>query len=308
MGSQAYGDDEYVLREFTQAYLACVAFVDAQVGKILDEIESSPDDNIRNNTLIIFTSDHGYHLGEKQYIFKQSPWEESVRIPFVVSGPGVASNKVCEQPISLVDVYPTCVDFADINVPHSLDGHSIKPLLEDPENGNGWTGPQYSVSGIGSAETVSQNQVAPFEQQHFSIRTSQYRYIYYRNGEEELYDHNTDPNEWNNLVNSPSYSEALQNMRSYYRYAVGLEEPPPPGPSFYFVKPSDGEGFFINEPITLEATGINVDLSSVEFYIEGNLLKVDTVQPYTASIYSTSEGAHTLSAIGKQLSGDLSTR
>lgn len=309
MGSQAYGDDEYVLREFTQAYLACVAFVDAQVGKILDEIESSPDDNIRNNTLIIFTSDHGYHLGEKQYIFKQSPWEESVRIPFVVSGPGVASNKVCEQPISLVDVYPTCVDFADINVPHSLDGHSIKPLLEDPENGNGWTGPQYSVSGIGSAETVSQNQVAPFEQQHFSIRTSQYRYIYYRNGEEELYDHHTDPNEWNNLVNSPSYLEALQNMRNYYRYAVGLEEPPPPGPSFYFVKPTDGEGFYTNEPITLEATGININLGSVEFYIGGNLLKIDSVQPYTASIYSTSEGAYTLSAIGKQLSGDdLSTQ
>ena len=108
---------------------------DAQVGKILDEIETSPDDNIRNNTLIIFTSDHGYHLGEKQYIFKQSPWEESVRIPFVVSGPGVAGNRVCEQPISLVDVYPTCIDFAGMDAPHSLDGHSIRPLLEDPENG-----------------------------------------------------------------------------------------------------------------------------------------------------------------------------
>ena len=304
MGSQAYGDDEYVLREFTQAYLACVAFVDAQVGKILDVIESSTDDNIKNNTLIIFTSDHGYHLGEKEYIFKQSPWEESVRVPFVVSGPGVASNKVCEQPISLVDVYPTCVDFADIEAPHILDGHSIKPLLEDPENGNGWTGTQYSVSGIGSSETVSQNQVAPYEQQHFSIRSSQYRYIYYRNGEEELYDHSTDPNEWTNLVNSPSHLDALQNMRSYYRYAVGLEEPPAQGPSFYFIKPSDGEGFFINEPIMLEASGININLSSVEFYIGENLLKVDSIQPYTTSIYNASEGTHILSAIGKQLSGD----
>ena len=304
MGSQAYGDDEYVLREFTQAYLACVAFVDAQVGKILDEIESSSDDNIRNNTLIIFTSDHGYHLGEKQYIFKQSPWEESVRIPFVVSGPGVAGNRVCEQPISLVDVYPTCIDFAGMDAPHILDGHSIRPLLEDPENGNGWTGNQYSVSGIGSSATVSQNQIAPYNQQHFSIRTAQYRYIYYRNGEEELYDHSNDPNEWTNLVNSPSYQDSLQNMRSYYRYAVGIEEPPPPGPSFYFVKPSDGEGFFINEPIMLEAAGTNTSLSRVEFYMEGNLIKTDSIVPYTASIYNASEGINTVSAIGKQDSGD----
>ena len=304
MGSQAYGDDEYVLREFTQAYLACVAFVDAQVGKILDEIESSTDSNIRDNTLIIFTSDHGYHLGEKQYIFKQSPWEESVRIPFVVSGPGVASNKVCTQPISLVDVYPTCIDYAGMNAPHTLDGNSIKPLLEDPENGNGWMGTEYSVSGIGSSATVSTNQIAPYSEQHFSIRTAQYRYIYYRNGEEELYDHNNDPNEWTNLVNSSDHTEALETMRSYYRYAVGLEEPPPPGPSFYFVKPSEGEGFYLNEPILIEAAGTNIDLSGVEFYMEGNLIKSDGVSPYTATIYNANEGNVVLSATGSQASGD----
>ena len=304
MGSQAYGDDEYVLREFTQAYLACVAFVDAQVGKILDEIESSADSNIRDNTLIIFTSDHGYHLGEKQYIFKQSPWEESVRIPFVVSGPGVASNKVCTQPISLVDVYPTCIDYAGMNAPHTLDGNSIKPLLEDPENGNGWTGTEYSVSGIGSSATVSTNQIAPYSEQHFSIRTAQYRYIYYRNGEEELYDHNNDPNEWTSLVNSSDHTEALETMRSYYRYAVGLEEPPPPGPSFYFVKPSEGEGFYLNEPILIEAAGTNIVLSGVEFYMEGNLIKSDGVSPYSATIYNANEGNVVLSATGSQASGD----
>ena len=173
----------------------------SQVGKILDAIESSTDDNIKNNTLIIFTSDHGYHLGEKQYIFKQSPWEESIRIPFVVSGPGVAIDKVCDQPISLVDVYPTCIEYAEIDAPHTLDGHSIKPLLEDPETVTAER-TQYSVSGIGSSASISQNQIAPFQQQHFSIRTVQYRYIYYRNGEEELYDHSVDPNEWDNLVNS----------------------------------------------------------------------------------------------------------
>ena len=303
MGIDAYGDADRAMREFTQAYLACVAFVDAQVGKILDAIEGSSDVNIRENTLVIFTSDHGYHLGEKLYIFKQSPWEESCRVPFVVSGPGVATNQVCTQPISLVDIYPTCIDYAEMNAPHVLDGNSLRPLLENPTSGN-WDGAEYSVSGIGSSASVTLNAIAPYTEQHFSIRSQQYRYIYYRNGEEELYDHTTDPNEQANLATDPNYQSALETMRTYYRYAVGLEEPPPPGPTFYFVKPIDGEGFYLNEPIELEANGTNIDLSNVEFYIEGNLIKKDGVSPYTATLYDMSEGDIVLSAIGKQTSGD----
>ena len=304
MGIDAYGDAEQAMKEFTQAYLACVAFMDAQVGKILDAIEESSDANVRDNTLIIFTSDHGYHLGEKLYIFKQSPWEESCRVPFVVSGPGVVSNQVCTTPISLVDIYPTCIDFAEMEAPHELDGNSLRPLLANPSSGT-WDGPQYSVSGIGSSASVTQNAVAPYSEQHFSIRTQQYRYIYYRNGEEELYDHYVDPNEWNNLVlTSTEHSDTLEIMRTYYRYAVGLEEPPPPGPTFYFVKPIEGEGFYLNEPILLEASGNNINLSSVEFYLEGTSIKNDGTAPFTARIYDVSEGDFVLSAIGKQASGD----
>lgn len=303
MGLSAYNDAERAMKEFTQAYLACVAFVDAQVGKILDAIENSSDANIRENTIVIFTSDHGYHLGEKQYIFKQSPWEESCRVPFVVSGPGVVSGQVCATPISLVDIYATCVDFAEIEAPHALDGHSIRPLLANPISGN-WDGSDYSVSGIGSSATTTRNAIAPYAEQHFSIRTQQYRYIYYRNGEEELYDHTADPNEWTNLANLGSHEATLQTMRTYYRYAVGLEEPPPPGPTFYFIKPIEGEGFYLNEPILLEAGGSNVNLSSVEFYIEGTSIKNDGAAPFTARIYDASEGNVVLSAIGKQASGD----
>jgi arylsulfatase A-like enzyme len=303
MGIDAYNDADRAMKEFTQAYLACVAFVDAQVGKILDAIEESSDANIRENTIVIFTSDHGYHLGEKLYIFKQSPWEESCRVPFVVSGPGVVSNQVCDTPISLVDIYPTCVDFADMEAPHALDGSSIRPLLANPTSDN-WDGSEYSVSGIGSSASVTLNAIAPYSEQHFSIRTAQYRYIYYRNGQEELYDHNTDPNEWENLASLPEHLSALETMRIYYRYAVGLEEPPPPGPTFYFVKPIEGEGFYLNEPILLEAGGTNVDLSSVEFYIEGTSIKNDGAAPYTATLYEVSQGDIVLSAIGKQSSGD----
>ena len=326
MGIDAYQDANRALREFTQAYLACVAFVDEQVGKVLDAIENSSDSNIVNNTIIILTSDHGYHLGEKEFIFKHTPWEESVRVPFLVSGPGVASNQICNQPISLVDIYATCIDLAEMNAPHTLDGHSIKPLLENPINGS-WTGNAYSVSGIASKygynvdsngdytssfQSQYNNTKLPYTSAHFSIRTEQYRYIYYRNGEEELYDHIADPNELINLAHPSvrqNYEDVLAQMNLYYQYSVGLATPPPPGPTFYFVKPTDGEGFYLNQPIEIEASGTNIDLSSVEFYIEGNSIKKDSVAPYTATVYDVSEGDFVLSAIAKQLSGDdLSTQ
>jgi len=297
------GDPDIALKEFTQAYLACVAFVDAQVGKILDAIENNSDSNVRDNTLIIFTSDHGYHLGEKQYIFKQSPWEESCRVPFVVSGPGVVSGQVCTKPISLVDVYATCVDFAGISEPHTLDGNSIKPLLADPINGS-WAGSVYSVSGIGSSASVSTNQVAPYSQQHFSIRTDQYRYIYYRNGEEELYDHSNDPNEWTNVVSSGAYSTALDQMRSYYRYAVGLEEEPPPLPIFSLTQPVEGSSFYSAQSIELVAqSNETLSLASVDFYVDGALYKTDSVAPFTAVFYDASNGSHTLAAQGSDSTG-----
>ena len=96
----------------------------------------------------------------------------------------------------------------------------------------------------------------------------------------------------------------VQIMLILYQYSVGLAIPPPPGPSFYFVKPTDGEGFYLNEPIQLEAEGMNISLSNVEFYIEGALIKNDSVAPYTARIYDASQGDLSLTAIGRQNSGD----
>ncbi|MGB0792349.1 MAG: sulfatase-like hydrolase/transferase [Opitutales bacterium] len=303
MGIAEYGDAERALKEFTQAYLACVAFVDAQVGKVMDAIDNSNDPTIRDNTILIFTSDHGYHLGEKSYIFKQSPWEESVRVPLVIAGPGVAANQECNKPVSLVDIYPTCIDYAGLNAPHTLDGYSMRAYLADPQNGQ-WDGPSYSVAGIGSSASVSQNQVAPYTDQHFSIRSEQFRYILYRDGEEELYDHSTDPNEWSNVVGASAYADTLATMQSYYRIAVGLEEPPPDTPAISFLKPTSGEAFYPNEPIEVEAQGnASADLSRISFYVDNVLIKTDAVAPYTAKLYDRPEGDYTLSAVGEQNDG-----
>ena len=200
---------EEKLKRWTQAYLACVAFVDAQVGKVLDAIEARED---ADNTLIIFTSDHGYHMGEKDYIFKLTPWEESVRVPLVVSGPSVAKGKESTTPVSLIDIFPTCLDYAELEASHALDGHSLKPLLENPTKGQ-WEGDDFSLSACGSQVKSELHQPALVENQHFSIRTKQFRYIRCRNGEEELYDHYSDPNEWKNLSDSSFYKIVLNSMR-----------------------------------------------------------------------------------------------
>ena len=123
---------EEKLKRWTQAYLACVAFVDAQVGKVLDAIEARED---ADNTLIIFTSDHGYHMGEKDYIFKLTPWEESVRVPLVVSGPSVAKGKESTTPVSLIDIFPTCLDYAELEASHALDGTFLETAFRKSHKG-----------------------------------------------------------------------------------------------------------------------------------------------------------------------------
>ena len=201
---------EAQLRKWTQAYLACVSFVDAQVGKILDAIELRDD---ADNTLVIFTSDHGYHMGEKEYVFKFSPWEESVRIPLIVSGPGVATGLECSSPVSLIDIYPTCMDYGSVQASYGLDGFSLRELLEDPDAGV-WAGPSISVAVSGSKIPVQTNQPAKAIDQHFSLRSVHFRYIRCRNGEEEFYDHRVDPNEWTNQINNPNYRVEIHGFRS----------------------------------------------------------------------------------------------
>jgi arylsulfatase A-like enzyme len=211
------GGDQQLLK-WTQAYLACVAFVDHQVGKVLGTLETS---DYAENTIVIFTGDHGYHMGEKDYLFKYSPWEESVRVPLIIAGPNVAEGAVNRTPVSLVDLYPTCIDFAAIEPAHVLDGHSLRGLLNDPLAGI-WDGPDFSLSACASKVQVGKNEPANAVDQHFSIRTERYRYIHCRNGEEELYDHLQDPNEWKNQAKNPEYTAEMRAMRVRLSSAAGL--------------------------------------------------------------------------------------
>ena len=211
---QSYPTLEEGLRTYVRAYLACVAFVDEQVGKVVDAVDRSP---FRDHTIILLTSDHGYNLGEKDYLFKNSLWEESGRVPLVVRGPGVAkAGATVEHPVSLIDIYPTLADLCGLqgdtrkNAKGApLDGHSLKPFLVDPQNGK-WDGPDAALTVI-KAEKRSSEKI---HQHHYSIRTRRWRYTLYNNGSEELYDHDRDPREWANLAADPRHAKTKATLKA----------------------------------------------------------------------------------------------
>ncbi len=197
---QSYPDLEDGLKAFTQAYLASVAAVDECIGRVVQAVDDSP---LRTNTIVVVTSDHGWNMGQKDYLFKNSLWEESARVPLVIRAPGVARRGgACRHPVSLIDLYPTLVDLCALEGdtrkgPEGapLDGHSLRPFLEDPAGG-AWDGPDAALTVIFAGRGSGMDPA----RQHWSVRTARWRYILYNNGAEELYDHQADPHEWTNLA------------------------------------------------------------------------------------------------------------
>jgi iduronate 2-sulfatase len=217
----SYPTLEEGLRYYVQAYLACTAFVDEQIGKVLDELE---DNGLAENTIVILTSDHGWHLGEKDHLYKNSPWEEAGRVPFIVRAPGVSqSGSRPAAPISLIDLYPTLLDLCGLtndNRKNSggrpLDGFSIRPFLENPDTRE-WAGPDSALTMV-HAVSDPRNPQPPEagtvpEYEHYSLRSEHLRYVRYNDGVEELYDHRVDPYEWDNLADEPAYLDTLWEFR-----------------------------------------------------------------------------------------------
>jgi len=214
-----------LMKRWTQAYLACVAFADDMVGRILDALEKSP---YRDNTLVVLVSDNGYHMGQKDYKFKNSAWEESAHIPMVISGPGIPRGETCYTPVSLIDLYPTFIDFCGLSKepppPQKLDGHSLVPLLKNPKDGK-WDGPDVALSAL-AAQNLSNGKPLPdgigiSEAQTYSVRSSDFRYIICPDGSEELYDHRKDPHEWVNLANRPDFAAIQKELRAKAEKMVG---------------------------------------------------------------------------------------
>ncbi len=213
----AYEGDEG-WRRFIQGYLACVSFADAQVGRILDTLDNS---EYAASTIVIVISDHGYHMGEKNQLFKRTVWEESTRVPMIIRLPeGKNSGQECKYPVGLIDIYPTLIDLCGLpdntmrnEHGHSLDGHTLRPFLNDPEHGS-WDGPSVALSCIEAGIPVELNEPGKVENQQFTVRSKDWRYVLTRTGSEELYDHRKDPNEWHNLAYEPQYSEMKEQLKA----------------------------------------------------------------------------------------------
>lgn len=206
------GDEKEAIKHFLQAYLACIAFVDAQIGKVVDAVNNS---KFNDNTIIVLVSDHGWQMGEKEYLFKNSPWEESTRIPMIIRRPGDQKGAKVDHPVALIDIYPTLIDLCGLEGENSknkmggnLGGFSLNPFLENPQTKE-WDGPEGALSMIGvglNSEDV--------EKQTYSYRTKDWRYILYMNGTEELYHNKVDPYEWENLVGNLTYAQKKQEMKN----------------------------------------------------------------------------------------------
>lgn len=177
--------------DILQAYNACVSFADDQVGKVLEALENSP---YKENTIVVLWSDHGYHLGEKNTFQKQSLWERSSHVPLVFAGPGVAPGTRCDRVVGLLDLYPTLLDMCGLPKNAKNEGRSLVPLIRNPSTP--WPFP--AITGWLSDS--------------FAIQTERYRYIRYGDGSEELYDHQNDLAEYNNLAGRDEYESIRKEM------------------------------------------------------------------------------------------------
>ena len=204
IASRGGGYHEHVLdagqwKQAVQGYLASIAFADAMLGRLLDALESSPH---RDNTIVVLWSDHGWQLGEKEHWRKFALWDNVLRTVLMIKAPpgtpglpgGARSGESCERVVSLQDMYPTILDLCGLPPRKGIDGRSLAPLLRDPET-------EWSYPAISS-----------YDFDEFSIRTERWRYTRLIDGSEELYDHDTDPEEWTNLAGDPKLQAIKTEM------------------------------------------------------------------------------------------------
>ena len=196
-GSQAFS----VIREHgewkkaVQGYLASCSFADACVGVVLDALEKS---KYADNTIIVLSGDHGFHIGQKDRISKLTLWEQGSKTPLIISTPDLAATggKQCQQPVSLVDLYPTLVELCGLPARDRLDGRSVVPLLLNPKTK--WPNPA----------------VVSLRGDH-AVRSTHWHYIRYSAGDEELYDATKDPNQWKNLANDTRYTDVKNELKKW---------------------------------------------------------------------------------------------
>lgn len=176
---------------FVAAYLAGTTFVDAQFGRVLAALAEA---GLEENTIVIAFGDHGYHLGEQEISGKNSLWERSTHVPLVMAGPRIPRRDV-DDPVEILDLYPTLVELASLPARRGLEGQSLVPQMK----GDRRTRPAITTA----------------NRRNHAVRTARWRYIRYADGSEELYDRRIDPYEWTNLAKDPTHRRTLRGLATW---------------------------------------------------------------------------------------------
>lgn len=200
----AHIQEQQQWKQGIQAYLASIHYADAMLGRVLEQLESSPE---RDSTIVVLWSDHGWHLGEKEHWQKFTGWRACTRVPLIIRVPsgvpglveGTTAGGVCDRPVSLVDLFGTLTDLCGLPAKADIASRSLVPLLRDPKS-------EWSHAAITHLDNP----------QNYAISTERWRYIHYASGDEELYDTPEDPHEWRNLAKNPTpeHVAKLVEMRS----------------------------------------------------------------------------------------------
>lgn len=196
-------------RELIHGYYACVSYMDAQLGKVLAELERK---NLTNNTVIVLWGDHGWHLGDHGLWNKHSNFEQATRTPMIIVDPSVNKPVVVNSPVEFLDIFPTLCDLAGVKIPADMDGKSLKSTLSNP------------------AKPVKSYAVSQFPRgprMGYSLRTERYRYTVWVSWKDrqldinkviatELYDYEKDPLETVNVADKKEYAEVLSTMKAHF--------------------------------------------------------------------------------------------
>lgn len=225
-----YNLPETTLRQALQAYHASVAFVDAQLGLLLDALDQN---HLWPTTTVVLWSDHGYHLGEHGLWQKRTLFDESARAPLLIASPQIPETqrgKTCQRIVEFIDLFPTLCHLANLPPPPALEGTSLHPLLENPDAP--WTRPAFTqiLRLARTPETATTSLETLPQIMGRAITTEHYRYIEWNGGDQgrELYDHQTDPQEQTNLATDPAHTQNIQHLRSLFPPSVRAHPPTTP--------------------------------------------------------------------------------
>ncbi|WP_298551282.1 sulfatase [uncultured Algibacter sp.] len=194
MPSTEWAKESGEWKKIVQAYLACMSYVDYELGRVLDALEQS---KYADNTVVVLWSDHGYRLGEKGTFAKHALWETATKAPLMFAGPNLPKGKKINAPVEMLSIYPTLLELSGLPVYERNEGNSLVAMMENDE-------------GLEEARAIT-----TFGMNNHAIKVNGFRYIQYEDGTEELYNHSTDPNEWTNEANNPKFKNKIETLKTF---------------------------------------------------------------------------------------------